>query len=148
MITTWSHGPADASMPEAMLVDTMEKGRRHPWWLARAALAVASLAKWNIIAPARIADVGCGWGTNLEALEKAGYAVTGLDISTSILTLIDNPRRRLVEVDLNQDFPPEARETHDACLVLDVIEHLDDDRGALKRIAGLLTPGGICVVSV
>ena len=51
---------------------------------------------------ADVADVGCGWGVNLDALEEAGYTVRGLDISRQVLERIDRPSRRLIEADLNQ----------------------------------------------
>ena len=147
MIEIWSRGPADENMPEAMLVETLERVRRHPWWSARARLALAVLQANGVPPPASVLDVGCGWGVNLQALETAGYRATGLDISRQILELIDQPGRRLVEADLNQP-PPTTLEPAAGALLLDVIEHLDDDRGTLRRIAPLVRPGGILVVSV
>ena len=147
MITTWSKGEADACMPQAMLVDTLEKVRRHPWWLCRAELALAVLRTRQILPPASIMDVGCGWGVNLDSLEQNGYQTTGLDISRQILEMIDQPARRLVEADINQ-LPPHELGRHDALLALDVLEHIDDDRQALQNIAPLLRPGGIAIVSV
>jgi SAM-dependent methyltransferase len=147
MITVWSQGVADENMPEAILMETLAKVRRHPWWQARAKLALATLAKHEIRAPAPVADVGCGWGTNLDALEKAGYHAVGFDISRHILELIDLPQRRLVEADLIQPLPKDHA-MFDALLALDVIEHLDDDRGAVLRMASLLQPGGIAIISV
>lgn len=147
MIVTWSKGPADDFMPQGILLDTLKKVRRHPWWNARAKLALAVLRKNGVQTPASVIDVGCGWGVNLEALEKAGYQVTGLDISRRILEMIDRPGRRLIEADLNQE-PPANFDLSDGLLALDVIEHLDDDRGALRRLAQLVRPGGLAVVSV
>jgi SAM-dependent methyltransferase len=146
MIVTWSKGN-DEGMPESLLVETLQNARRHPWWQARARLALAVLRSRRILPPARVLDVGCGWGVNLLALESAGYTATGLDISRQILERIDCPNRRLIEADLSQDFPPQ-RDSADAILVLDVIEHVDDDRGFLRRVAQLLSPGGVAVVSV
>jgi len=147
MIETWSRGPADENMPEAMLVETLTRVRSHPWWRARARLALAVLQAKGVRPPASVLDVGCGWGVNLSALENAGYGATGLDISRRILELIDRPGRRLIEADLNQP-PPATRELSAGALLLDVIEHLDDDGGTLRRIAPLLPPGGTLVVSV
>jgi len=147
MITTWSKGPADDNMPEAMLTETLGNVRRHPWWQARAKLALAVLRQNGLAPPAVVMDVGCGWGVNLDALEAAGFAVTGLDISRQILERIDRPARKLVEADLNQPLPATAGAA-DGLLVLDVIEHVDDDCGFLRRCAQLLRPGGIAVVSV
>ncbi|MHA3771956.1 methyltransferase domain-containing protein [Verrucomicrobiota bacterium sgz303538] len=147
MIERWNKGVADDCMPEEMLVSTLEKVRRHPWWKARAALALEVLKRNEISPPASVFDVGCGWGVNLTALEKAGYRVSGLDISPQILSLIDSPQRRLIEADLMQPLPDRV-EPADAILALDVIEHLDDDRYAVQQMAQLLKPGGIAVISV
>jgi SAM-dependent methyltransferase len=134
-------------MPEDLLVSVIEMVRRHPWWRARARLALDVLKRNNVSPPASVFDVGCGWAVNLTALEDAGYRVTGLDISRRILALIDAPSRRLIEADLTQ--PPRAvADPAEALLALDVIEHIDDDRTALRNMAALLRPGGIAVVSV
>jgi SAM-dependent methyltransferase len=146
MIVTWSKGN-DEGMPESLLVETLQKVRRHPWWQARARLALAALRSRRILPPARVLDVGCGWGVNLLALESAGYTATGLDISRQILELIDCPNRRLIEADLTQELP-QQRDSADAVLVLDVIEHVDDDSSFLRSIAQLLPPAGVAVVSV
>ncbi len=147
MISVWSKGCADDNMPEAMLVETLARVRQHPWWRARARLALALLQKGNLFPPAPILDVGCGWGVNLQALEAAQYQAAGLDISRQILELIDQPGRRLIEADLNQP-PPVARELYAGLLLLDVLEHLDDDRGTLRRLAPLAQPGALLVASV
>jgi 2-polyprenyl-3-methyl-5-hydroxy-6-metoxy-1,4-benzoquinol methylase len=147
MISTWSRGAADENMPEQFLVATLDRVRRHPWWQARAKLVLAALLKNNIFPPATLAEVGCGWGTNLDVLENEKYAITGFDISRRILEVIDRPGRNLVEMDLNQELPPDHPH-FDALLALDVIEHLDDDRGAVCRMAELLCPNGLAIVSV
>jgi SAM-dependent methyltransferase len=147
MIETWSHGMADENMPEAFLTETFEIVKTHPWWIARARIALATLQRQSIRAPAAVADVGCGWGTNLNALEGAGYQTAGFDISRQILQRIDRPQRRLIEMDLNQPLPPN-HSIFDALLSLDVLEHLDDDHGALCRMAQLLRPGGAVIISV
>ena len=147
MITTWSRGCPDSSMAEGLLVETWRKVRAHPWWAARAKLVVALLREHGIQAPASVLEAGCGWGVNLDALEEAGYRVTGLDVSRRILELIDRPERHLAEADLMQDLPSDAG-LSDAVLALDVIEHLDDDRAALSRLEKLVRPGGLMIVSV
>lgn len=147
MISVWSHGIADENMPEAMLVRTIASVRRHPWWHARARLALALLRTHGIFPSASVLDVGCGWGVNLQALESARYQATGLDISRQILELIDQPSRSLIEADLNQPLPL-VHELYTGLLLLDVIEHLDDDRGAISRLAPLASTGAMLIVSV
>lgn len=147
MITTWSRGAADENMPEKLLVATVQRVRGHPWWLARAKLVLAVLRENQIFPPSTVAEAGCGWGTNLDILETAGYKVTGFDISRQILEKIDRPERNLVEIDLNHELPA-GHPRFGALLALDVIEHLDDDRGAICRMAALLQPDGTAIVSV
>jgi len=147
MIEKWSQGPADENMPEAMLVETLARVRRHPWWIARARLALAVLQAQEISPPATVFDIGCGWGVNLQTLEKAGYHAVGIDISRQILEAIDRPDRRLIQADLNQPVPV-GRQRCSGAFLLDVIEHLDDDRGAIQRIAPLVESGGTLIVSV
>jgi len=76
MIETWSKGEADANMPQELLVDLYEKVNRHPWWAARARLARRLLDVHGVQPPASVVDVGCGWGTNLVALEQAARSVS------------------------------------------------------------------------
>ena len=122
--------------------------RRHPWWQARARLTIAVLERAGVHPPARVLDAGCGWGVTLEALERRGYKVTGLDVSRRVLDGLDCPDRELVVADLTQPLPGPVA-AFDAVLALDVIEHLDDDRAAVARLGELARPrGGVVVVSV
>jgi SAM-dependent methyltransferase len=147
MIERWSHGDADEHMPEEILVDLAAIIRRHPWWRARAALTLDLLVELGLQPPACVLDVGCGWGVTLEALEERGYRAVGMDVSRRTLDELDRPGRRLIEADLTRPMAPDVP-THDAVLALDVIEHLDDDGAAVRRLAGLAKPGGHVVVSV
>jgi SAM-dependent methyltransferase len=149
MIETWSEGSAEAHMPEEVLVDLGGLVRRHPWWEARSRLTLALLDRLGVRPPARVLDAGCGWGTTLEALERAGYRAAGMDVSRRMLERLDcdRPDRRLFVADLTQPLP-DGIEAFDAVLALDVIEHIDDDRGAVSRLSELVRPGGLVIVSV
>ena len=147
MIERWSQGDADEHMPEEILVDLATIIRRHPWWRARAALTLDLLRDLGLQPPARVLDVGCGWGVTLEALELRGFQAVGMDIARRTLEALDRPGRRLIEADLTRPMETDVP-THDAVLALDVIEHLDDDIAAVRRLGELTKPGGHVVVSV
>jgi SAM-dependent methyltransferase len=115
--------------------------------LARADLVLAWLENLSICPPATILEAGCGWGINLDALETAGYQITGLDVSRKMLDRLDRPNRRLVEADLTQVLP-DRLPIYDCVLALDVIEHIDDDCHALQQLGRLLKPTGRLIVSV
>ena len=91
--------------------------------------------------------MGCGWGVTLDALEGRGYRAIGMDVSRRTLEALDRPGRRLIEADLTRPLASDVP-THDAVLALDVIEHLDDDSAAVRRLGSLTKPGGLVVVSV
>jgi 2-polyprenyl-3-methyl-5-hydroxy-6-metoxy-1,4-benzoquinol methylase len=147
VITTWSEGIADQNMAEDILVNLAALIRRHPWWKARTELTLAMLNRLGIQAPARVLDVGCGWGITLEALEKHGYQAAGVDISRRMLEQLDRPDRVLYVADLSRNLPVDAG-GFDAVLALDVIEHIDDDFDAVSKLGQLARPGGVVIVSV
>ena len=94
MIERWSKGAAGESMAEEILVDLADLIHGHPWWRARAALTLDLLGRLGIHPPAQVLDAGCGWGVTLEALERRGYHVLGMDISRRGLQQLDRPGRR------------------------------------------------------
>jgi len=147
LIQVLTEQSADDGMPEQMLTETLALVRKHPWWQARARMALAVLRANGIHPPKTIMDVGCGWGVNLDALEASGYKAVGMDISRNILQMIDRPTRHLLQVDLRKPVPGFQAKA-DALLLLDVIEHVDDDRQVTQHCGELLRPGGLGIVSV
>jgi SAM-dependent methyltransferase len=150
MITIWSEGDSEAYMPAALSAEMSRAVHTHPWWQARARLTLALLERNAIVAPARVLDAGCGWGVTLEALERRGYRVTGLDVARKALERLDRPGRDLIEADLVRPFPQltAAHARFDAVLALDVLEHLDDDRAGFLQLLTLVRSGGLLIVSV
>jgi SAM-dependent methyltransferase len=147
MIITWSSGTPEKNMDEEILVSLSDVVSRHPWWAARTDLVLELLERLRILPPARVLEVGCGWGTNLEALEAGGYHITGLDISRRALDRLDRPHRQLIEADLALGLP-DTLPAYDCVLALDVIEHIDDDHLAVRELGRLLDPGGRVIISV
>jgi SAM-dependent methyltransferase len=147
MIESWSKGVADENMAEEILVDLAAIIRRHPWWQARAALTLGLLRRLGVVPPARVLDVGCGWGVTLDALEARGYTAVGMDISRRTLEKLDRPGRTLIEADLTQPLKHDGP-GHDAVLALDVIEHIDDDHQAVRQLGTLVRAGGFVIISV
>lgn len=147
MIATWTSADPSRTMSEDILTDLAPLVEHHPWFQARATMAVTLLKHMLVEPPARVLDAGCGWGLTFAALEKTGYQATGLDVSRRSLELLDAPGRSLIEADLTQT-PPSTAPVFDAVLALDVIEHLDDDSLAVTNLARFARPGGVVIVSV
>ncbi len=133
-------------MDQRILVRLAEQVRAHPWWRSRTRLARWLLRSERVLAPARLLDAGCGWGSTFLALESDGYQITGSDISRQMLERLDGEQRRLAVCDLTQATP--VNETFEAVLAMDVIEHIDDDVAAARQLHRFLRPGGLLILSV
>lgn len=87
-----------------------------------------------------ILDVGCGTGYNVNLLRRYGRA-QGVDMSEEALSFCR--QRGVQEVTLHQaeTLPFEDR-SFDLLTAFDVIEHIEDDRGALSEFHRLLRSEG------
>ncbi len=152
MIEVWSEmaaGDAEDRMPQEILERLGHHVARHPWWRARARLVSRLIARELGPGPQEVLDVGCGWGVTLDHLERAGHCVTGMDIGRKGLERLEKPGRTLILGDIESGPVPEsARGRYDVVLALDVLEHLEDDDGALRNLGGLVRPGGLAIVTV
>jgi SAM-dependent methyltransferase len=89
---------------------------------------------------AQILDVGCGTGANLLMLSEFGEA-EGVDISPQAITFCQ--ARGLSNVRLGAaEALPYDDDQFDLVTALDVVEHLDDDVGALREMWRVIRPGG------
>ncbi|MFJ9739176.1 class I SAM-dependent methyltransferase [Streptomyces sp. NPDC101166] len=151
---THDHGRAAADpAADSTLMDAAYSGvygeiyRTHWWWRAREHQVLHYVGKhgrWNG-RRAKILDVGCGDGFIWRRLEPFGD-VEGIE-PDRVLVAPDSPRRSRIEVaDFAQGRPRGA--DHDLVLMLDVLEHIDDQGAALRRVASLLGPDGRGVITV
>ena len=118
------------------------------WWYAAKQRIVASLIERYRPRPGRlaIADLGCGCGAMLTRL-RADHDVVGVDPSP---LAIEFSKRRGIDV-LQGGFPdqiPLEQGKYDVVLLLDVIEHLEDDAAGVRAAAGVLRDGGVMIVTV
>jgi SAM-dependent methyltransferase len=95
---------------------------------------------------ARVLDGGCGSGRNMADLARYG-TVTGVELAPAS---IEKARRRDVgEVVAGSILEmPFADDSFDLAVTLDVIEHLQDDLGALRELRRTVAPGGALLVTV
>lgn len=94
--------------------------------------------------PARVCDVGCGYGFFLEALRARGYAAAGCEVGAP--GLAECARRGLeVRATLLEDADWPAAH-FDVVSAFYVIEHVFDPRAFLQACHRLLRPGGLLVL--
>lgn len=122
----------------------------HWWFVARREIILDQIRKHIPLGHTpHILDIGCGTGIMPEYLSALGN-VKGLDFSEeavhySTLRLGDSVSIKLGNL---SDKLPFKNKSFDIITLLDVIEHIDDDTDALKKIGHLLKEGGglICTV--
>jgi SAM-dependent methyltransferase len=97
-------------------------------------------------AGSRVLEVGCGVGAQTHALvaNSPGARITGIDVSAESLEVA---RERVPGVEFVQaDLFGFEDEPFDHVFVCFVLEHLRDPYAALRRLKGLLRPGGTITV--
>jgi len=96
----------------------------------------------------RVLEVGCGNGVFRFQLEQSVFqAVDGCDLNRSALNLAPQGRGRLMVYDVCEERA-EFRAQYAALFLMDVIEHLEDDRAFLRACMAHVQPGGIVVINV
>jgi SAM-dependent methyltransferase len=119
---------------------------RHWWYRGRRRVIDLVLAKLGLPPQARILDAGCGSGRNMIELSAFG-AVTGIELSpTSVALARERGVGEVVEGSVLE--LPFEQDSFDLAVSLDVIEHLEDDRGALRELRRVVAPGGALLVTV
>ena len=95
-----------------------------------------------------VLEIGCGHGVAREMLERdLGIVVDGCDLNRTALESAKPGRGNLFVYNImDQDASLLGR--YDAVLLLDVIEHINDDAAFVRAALQHLRPGGIVVVNV
>src|SRR5438874_8490510 len=114
----------------------------HWWYVGRRRIVFDWVRRFAPAGRARILDLGCGTGFNLEHLpELFPCDMVGADISTDALGFCRSRGLHAV-VQADAADPPFRDGSFDMILALDVIEHIRDDERTLAALRRLLRPGG------
>lgn len=114
----------------------------HPGKVKYLDYLVRLLRDHGVPAGGRVLDVGAGYGFFLAALEKAGYATDGLELSEHAAAEARQRVRGQVLVQAAEEPFPFPDDRFDAITLMDVIEHLQDYGRALASCRRCLKPGG------
>jgi 2-polyprenyl-3-methyl-5-hydroxy-6-metoxy-1,4-benzoquinol methylase len=99
-------------------------------------------------ASARLVDLGCGDGIIGQMLTPLGYHVTGADVSERALQIASPHYAATQLLDLDRSETPGAwGGAFDGVVCLEVLEHIEQPRENIRRIAELLKPGGVAAFS-
>jgi SAM-dependent methyltransferase len=134
---------------ERVIFERMAEQDRHHWWFVARRKILAEVVR-RVVQPskrARVLEVGCGTGHNLQMLGAFGKLdACELDAIARGMAS-DRLGRPVLEARL-PDLSMFKAGSYDLIALLDVLEHVPDDSGSLTAIRKLLKPGGALLLTV
>ncbi len=99
---------------------------------------------------ATILEVGCSTGYMLKTIQEGlpGSFLIGADYVLQPLKHLALQKLNVPLLQFDLTKCPLADNCVDAVVLLNVLEHIDDDNAAIAQIARILKPGGIAVIEV
>ena len=134
---------------DRIVYDRMAAHDTHHWWYrARREVLADYLTRYaGLRQGARILEIGCGTGHNLPMLGKFG-SVEAIEIDAAARDIASQRLGSPVGQAPLPELPGVDRGAYDLIAVLDVVEHIADDVGALKAMGDCLKPGGHILITV
>lgn len=100
--------------------------------------------------PVSIMEIGCSAGHLLADMRRQlpNAALTGGDYTLGTLIKLGERMPGVPLIRFNLAESPLPSDTYDAIVLLNVLEHIEDDLAATRHIARMLKPGGVAVIEV
>jgi SAM-dependent methyltransferase len=118
---------------------------RHWWYRARRRIVSAELERLAPRTRGRTLDAGCGSGRMLDELARFGMPF-GVDIDAGSVDRARARGHQALRASVTEMPFDDGMFSITTCL--DVVEHLDDDRAALRELLRVTEPGGALVLTV
>lgn len=129
--------------------DRMAELDQTHWWFTARRRILANVVRRIIRPPtnARILELGCGTGHNLDMLGAFGR-VEASELDEQARALASNRLGRSVQAAALPDLSEFPAGEYDLIALLDVLEHVPNDKGSLASILTRLKPGGALLLTV
>ena len=93
-------------------------------------------------------EIGCGRGDVSAHLAAMGWSGLAIDFSDSAIAAATANLRQFPDVVVTRQPLSEVTGQYACIIMWDVLEHIEDDREALRAVARLLPPGGHVLLAV
>ena len=134
---------------ERIVYDRMAELDELHWWYRARRDILSDLIARRIAPPAdaRILEIGCGTGHNIDMLRRFGR-VDAIEVDGTARQLAS---KRLGHAVMDAPLPELTgveEQAYDLIAILDVLEHVEADEAALVSMAQRLKPGGHILITV
>jgi SAM-dependent methyltransferase len=108
------------------------------------------LRHWLVQPTASIMDIGCSSGSFLRLLRSRfpNSSIVGADCVRAPLERLSRSMQNIPLLHFDLLKCPWPDESFDALVLLNVLEHIEDDLGAARQALRILRPGGVAVIEV
>ncbi|MFA6410520.1 MAG: class I SAM-dependent methyltransferase [Candidatus Buchananbacteria bacterium] len=93
-------------------------------------------------------DVGCGIGDLSNHLGLKGWSGKAIDFSAQAFSQAQKNLEKFESIKVEHKTLFEENGIYNSIFLLDVLEHIKDDKAALEKISSLLAPGGQVIMVV
>jgi SAM-dependent methyltransferase len=134
---------------ENELFDEMYKVETQHWWfVARRKIIETIIKKLDLAKDSRIMDAGCGNGDNLVFLAKYGDVVAMERDANALTKAQARGIGKVLKGDLPNNIHVDIRKDNDLIVLLDVLEHIEDDAGSLNALRACVKDNGNLILTV
>lgn len=129
--------------------DRMAQVDAHHWWFVARRRIISRFLKERAAGdgPLRILEIGCGTGSNLTMLQAFGHVEAIEPDEGARRVALDRFDVAIADGMLPDGLPVDDG-AYDLIVMLDVLEHIEDDAAALVQVKRKLKPGGRLLLTV
>ena len=134
---------------EHKVFEIMQQLESHHWWFV-ARRKIISKAINCLVLPenTRILEAECGNGDNLTLLSNFGD-VTAFEKNADAFQRAKSKKiGHVYKGELPGNLPDNIKSDFDLVVLLDVLEHIDDDSGSLSVVRSLMSNNGVILITV